>query len=249
MRQLSFMDHAFLLQERPTTPNHLCMVNIYDPGTSPNGAPSFDQIQAKLLSCVADASSFRQKLLEVPFNLDRPYWVDDPDFDLGFHVRHIALPKPGDWRQFCVQVARLHARPIDLTRPPWEMTVIDGLDNIHQFPPGCFATVLKVHHAAIDGVSGVALLNVIHDFQADAPAADEAADWAPEPLPSAQELIRLAGVHALSNPLRTARILIANAPPLARELASSLRTRNDSVRVPRTRFNTCLLYTSDAADE
>ena len=88
-------------------------------------------------STVARGSrSFRERLVRVPFDLDHPYWIEDPDFDLEFHVRHIALPQPGDWRQLCIQVARLHSRPLDLDRPLWEMYVIEGLDNVEGVPPG-----------------------------------------------------------------------------------------------------------------
>ena len=99
---------------------------------------------AKIEPSLPAAPSLRRKLVRLPFDLDRPYWIDDPDFDLEFHVRHLALPRPGDWRQFRTQVARLHSRPIDLARPPWELTVIEGLDSVQEFPPGCFAMVLKV---------------------------------------------------------------------------------------------------------
>ena len=81
--------------------------------------------------------------MRVPFDLDHPYWIEDPEFDIEFHVRHIALPKPGDWRQLCIQVARLHARPMDLTKPLWEFTIVEGLDNIEGLPPGCFALVIQ----------------------------------------------------------------------------------------------------------
>ena len=123
----------------------------------------------KIEACLPSVPSLRRKLAHLPFELDRPYWVDDPDFDLEFHVRQLALPRPGDWRQFRTQVARLHSRPVDISRPPWEMTVIEGLEPVRDLPPGCFATVIKVHHAAIDGQSGVELLNVIHDLDPTTP--------------------------------------------------------------------------------
>jgi hypothetical protein len=82
------------------------------------------------------ARAFRQKLARVAMNLDHPWWVEDSNFDLEYHVRHIALPKPGDWRQLCIQAARLHSRPLDLTKPLWEMYVIEGLDNVEGLLPG-----------------------------------------------------------------------------------------------------------------
>jgi diacylglycerol O-acyltransferase / wax synthase len=244
VHQLNMIDTAFLMSETPRTPNHLCMAGIYDPSTSPTGPPTFEQIMAKIRLCLPAAPSLRRTLVKVPLGLDRPYWVEDPDFDLEFHVRQLALPKPGDWRQYTTQVARLHARPLDLSRPPWEMTVIEGIDAIEGFPPGSFATVLKVHHAAIDGVSGVELLNLLHDLSPlGSPAVDvaDAADavdgWHAEPFPSAADLLRRAGVHAVSNPVQTVRMLTANAIPLVRELVGTMRTAGPPMRLPRTRFN------------
>ncbi len=188
-------------------------------------------------SCLPGTTSLRRKLVRVPLDLDRPYWVEDRDFDLEFHVRHLALPKPGDWTQLTKQVARLHARPLDLTSPPWEMTVIDGVDGIEGFPDGSFATVLKVHHAAIDGVSGVELLNLLHDFTPDAEQVEVPDTWHAEPLPSGRDLLRRAGFNAVSNPVNAVRMLTANASPLVREVVGSVRGVRRPTRIPRTRFN------------
>jgi len=237
MQQLSFIDNAFLLAENPRTPNHLCMVDVYDPSTAPYGPPTFEQILAKVQECLPVAPSLRRRAVNVPLDLDRAYWVEDPDFDLEFHVRHLALPRPGDWHQLCTQVARLHARPLDLSRPPWEMTVIDGLDSLASLPPGCFATVLKVHHAAIDGVSGVELLTAIHDLEPDQPKHLPADSWRPEVVPSAQWLVQQAMAHAVLNPINSARFVLANAPPLGRDLVRMVRRRSAPLRVVRTRFN------------
>ena len=84
-------------------------------------------------------------------------------------MREIALPRPGSWRQFCTQIARIHARPLDLSRPPWELYLIDGLDGIGHVPKGSMAVFLRVHHAAIDGVAGAEILTAIHTHEPDAP--------------------------------------------------------------------------------
>ena len=98
VQQLSVIDTTFLASETPRTPNHLCMTNVYDPSTAPHGRPSFEQILAKLRSCLPGTTSLRRKLVRVPLGVDRPYWVEDPDFDVEFHVRHLALPKPATGR-------------------------------------------------------------------------------------------------------------------------------------------------------
>lgn len=240
VQQLSVIDTTFFATETPRTPNHLCMVGIYDPATAPHGRPTFEQIVAKLEACLPRVPSLRRKVVRVPLDLDRPYWVDDPDFDLEFHVRHLALPRPGDWRQLRTQVARLHSRPLDMTRPPWELTVVDGVDGRGRadgYPAGCFATVLKVHHSAIDGQSGVELLNVLHDVAPDAPQEAPVDDWYPADVPAAGELLRRAGIHALTNPLQAARAVVANVSPLARQALAAGARRTPLPRTVRTRFN------------
>jgi diacylglycerol O-acyltransferase len=118
---------------------------------------------------------FREKILRVPLDLDYPYWIEDENFDIEYHVRHIALPKPGDWRQFCIQAARIHARPLDLQRPLWEMYVIEGLDSFLDLPVGSFAVLLKVHHAAIDVARGNEITALLHDVDSpDSPPPDAA---------------------------------------------------------------------------
>ena len=118
---------------------HIGSIAIYDPSTAPDGRVTFKGILEHITGRMPLVPSYRERLARVPFDLDLPYWVNDADFDLEFHVRHIALPKPGDWRQLCIQAARLHARELDLDRPLWEFYVIEGLDNVEGVPPGSFA--------------------------------------------------------------------------------------------------------------
>jgi diacylglycerol O-acyltransferase len=241
LEQLAFLDHSMLAMESPRTPNHVTPVQIYDPSTAPGGTVSFDEIFGAVRRRLPVSRMLRRKLVQVPLGLDQAYWVEDQDFDLEFHVRHIALPKPGDWRQFRTLVGRLHSRPLDLSRPPWEMTVIEGLDSIEGLPPGCFATVLKVHHAAVDGVEGVQLLTALQDQTPDAPPVELEDRWQPERDPSPWALLGRAAVHNAFAPWKGIRLAAANAGPLVRELPRlPLRLRHDRARigsVPRTRFN------------
>ena len=130
MEQLSWTDDMMLRAERPETPMQIQMLLIYDQSTAPDGKVTFKRILEEIDARLHLAPTFRRRLTELPGGLHMPYWVDDPDFDLEYHVRHIALPQPGDWRQLCIQIARIHGRQLDLRRPPWEMTVIEGL-NCH----------------------------------------------------------------------------------------------------------------------
>ena len=128
MQQLSWTDDMMLRAERPETPMQIQMLLIYDPSTAPDGRVTYKGILEEVASRLHLAPTFRRRLTELPGGLHMPYWVDDPKFDLEYHVRHIALPQPGDWRQLCIQIARIHARQIDLRRPAWEMTIIEGLN-------------------------------------------------------------------------------------------------------------------------
>jgi WS/DGAT/MGAT family acyltransferase len=232
VQQLSGQDAAFLYAETPTTPNHVAGVYIYDQSTAPGGLVTFKGILAYLEQRLQLARSFRERVVRVPLDLDHPYWVEDDCFDLEFHVRHIALPRPGNWRQLCIQAARLHARPLDLNRPLWEMTVVEGLDDVEGLPPGCFAIVWKTHHAAIDGLSGIELINAIHAAPPSTPDT-----WKPEPAPPALPLLTRAGMHALANPWRASRTLarmVPGLPAMARQIS---RPDTWPGSVPGTRFN------------
>ncbi len=169
MQQLTGMDASFLYFETPRTPMHIGSIQIYDQASLPGGVQGFKTILRHIEERLHGARTFRQKLVNVPFGLDHPYWIEDKDFDLEFHVRHIRLPQPGDWRQLCIQAARLHSRPLDLSKPLWEFTVIEGLENIPGLPKDCYAIVSKVHHACVDGVSGVDMTQAIHDLDPNNP--------------------------------------------------------------------------------
>jgi WS/DGAT/MGAT family acyltransferase len=241
MQQLNGLDAAFLNIETPAAPTHVAGLAIYDQSTAPTGAVTFKGILANIESRLHLARCFRQRLARVPFGFDHPYWIEDADFDLEFHVRHIALPKPGDWRQLCIQVARLHARPLDLNRPLWEMYVIEGLDDVEGLPLGSFAIMTKLHHAAIDGVSGVELTAALHDLAVVGDVAAPESPWVPESEPTMLELALRSTANNIKQPFRFTRILGAAAPPAVR---AYLQHREDAAvggapvsAIPRTRFN------------
>jgi WS/DGAT/MGAT family acyltransferase len=238
MQQLSGLDASFLYFETPNASTHIGSFSIYDPSTVSGGRISYEKLLADVESRLHLARCFRQKLVRVPLDLDHPYWIEDPDFDLEFHVRHIALPKPGSWRQLCEQAARLHARPLDLSRPLWELYLIEGLGEIAGAPPGAFATLMKIHHAAIDGVSGMELLAAIHDATPDATPPPPAKRWVPESDPGALELLVRALGHNVRSPFRLGRVLAQTVPGIRRYVDEQRRSRIEEVgETPRTRFN------------
>ena len=241
MEQLSGLDATFINMETRNAPTHISSLMVYDQATAPDQFVTFKGILANVESRLHLARCFRQKIVQVPFGLDHPYWIEDADFDLEFHVRHIALPKPGDWRQLCIQTARLHARPLDLDKPLWEMYVIEGLDEVEGLPPGCFAILTKIHHAAIDGVGGVEMTNAIHDLEPEGCPEPPTEPWVPESVPSVLELAIRSTVNNVQQPVRFAQILSEAAPPAIRAyLEKSYQReeqRGENVTVPRTRFN------------
>jgi WS/DGAT/MGAT family acyltransferase len=239
MQQLSPIDSAFVLLEKPRTPFHVTMVNLYDRSTCPGDPPTFEDIIEAVRLSLPVAPTFRRKIVRVPLDLDYPYWVEDEDFDLEFHMRHLALPSPGNWEQFRAQVARLVSRPLDLTRPPWEMTVIDGLDSIEGVAPGGFATVLKIHHSAIDGVAGVELITALHQDSPHEKPQKVLDRWKPESVPSNLELLQKAGWHSITRPVAIAQLLLQNATTLAGAAFEDLRSddEDDEIVVPKTRLN------------
>lgn len=239
MHQLSGQDASFLYIETPNSPMHIGAIMIYDPSTVKGGKQGFKDILRAIESRLHLARSFREKIVNVPFHLDHPWWVEDKHFDLEYHVRHIRLPEPGDWRQLCIQVARLHARPLDLTRPLWEFTVVEGLDAIPGLPKGSYAIVTKVHHACIDGVSGVDMIEAIHDLEPYPPELPQASPWVGENDPNPLELLTRAHIRILSQPFRFAEVLARSVPALGRVTRGFAERKFDQPQVqpPRTRFN------------
>lgn len=238
MEQLSGLDATFINVETHNAPTHISGLSIYDQSTAPGGLVTFKGILTNVESRLHLAGCLRRRLVEVPLGFDHPYWIEDPDFDLEFHVRHIALPKPGDWRQLCIQVARLHARPLDRGKPLWEMYVIEGLDGVEGMPPGSFALFTKVHHSAIDGVSGIEITAALHDLTPDGHATPPEREWVAESPPGIVELALRSMVNNVRQPLRFVQILGKAAPPAIRALLEWREQDDDAPReVPRTRFN------------
>ena len=249
VQQLSWTDDMMLRAETPATPLQIQMLLIYDPSTAPGRKVTFKGILEELDARLHLADVFRRRLTELPGGLHRPYWVDDPSFDLEYHVRHIGLPQPGDWRQLCIQVARLHARQIDLRRPPWEITVIEGLNSVPGVPKGSFAMALKLHHCAVDGMASVQMIAALHDLAADSPRpAGPDGPWRPGPLPSTADLLARTAINAALHPLRAGTVLVSSAPKAVRGLAGlpgklvggvASRVAGGSVSSfpPKTRFN------------
>lgn len=198
MKQLTGLDASFLYMETPTTFGHVTGLMIFE-----RPSADFDPyaaVYAKYASLVGELEPMRRRVVEVPFGLDHPYWIADPNFDLDYHVRELNVARPGRVDQLADQVARIHGRPMDRTRPLWEVYVIDGLES------GRWALLTKYHHATIDGASGQLMLEIITDTESDAPPPGESPPWDPEPIPSDAELLRSALRNLARNPLKAMRV-------------------------------------------
>jgi diacylglycerol O-acyltransferase len=215
MQRLTGLDATFLYMETPTNHMHVASTVVLDPTTVPGGY-SFEKAKALVENRLPLLPPFRRRLVEVPFGLHHPIWIEDPDFDLDYHVRRAALPSPGGKRELQEFAADVFSRPLDRSRPLWEMFVVEGLENGH------IAIVTKTHHAAIDGVSGAELTVNLLDLQPEAlviPPPDP--PWQPDRVPSDLEMVAYA-VNSLSrSPWRAAK-----AARRTVELALNLRRRN-----------------------
>ena len=214
MRQLSGMDVNFLNMETPTTFGHVCSLNIYDPTTAPGGA-GLEATKEIILERIDQLAPFRRRLVEVPLSLDLPYWLEDPHFDIDFHVRHHAVPPPGTPQQLAEAVSRIIARPLDRSRPLWELYVIEGVDDGR-----LIAQLTKIHHAAIDGASGALMLSAILDTDPTFRPTGSPAPWEPERMPSDDEMMRLTMREFLRRPEKFIRLGIRTT----RDLATATRS-------------------------
>jgi WS/DGAT/MGAT family acyltransferase len=240
MRQLSGQDASFLYLDAPNSDLHSTLVFIYDPSTAAKQPIGFKDILRHVESRLPVSSIFRQRLVRVPLELDFPYWVDDPNFDIEYHVRHMALPKPCDWRQFYILASRLNAPPLDLSRPPWEMVVIEGLDNLDGLPKGSFALLIKGHHCAMDGHTAAELTMGLHDLSADGSQKVEVPAVAYSPNERISFLTMLA--NAVTNNLGAPMKMAAPAKRALPGLAATLnrfykRSAEQPHSNPVTRFN------------
>jgi diacylglycerol O-acyltransferase / wax synthase len=238
MQQLTGMDASFLYMETPNAPMHISGLSIYDQSTAPGGKVRFKDIIENFNHRLRALPIMTRKLVEVPMNLDHPYWVSDGHFDPEFHIRHLALPKPGDWRQLCILVSRLHARPLDRNHPLWEVYIIEGLDNVEGVPKGSFAVFSKTHHAAIDGTSGMEITAATHDLSADYTTSREPMIVEVDNQPSKMELFARAQINNIKKPFNFISVARNTVPGMAKAYNMTRKGELQTVKnIPRTRFN------------
>src|SRR3954464_14208398 len=215
MQQLTGLDAAFLAMETPSVYGHVGSICVLDPSTAPEPL-TLERLTALVSERLHLVPPFRRRLVGVPLGLDQPYWIEDPDFDIEFHVRELALPAPGDDRQLAKQTARLHARQLDRRRPLWELYLIQGLEG------GRVAVYTKVHHAAIDGVSGNDILTALLDLTPEGRDTEDAPPWECDPVPGNMRMLASSALSLAGQPLRAARLtygILRSLPSLAKSPA------------------------------
>lgn len=221
MQRLSGIDASFLYLETPSAHMHVCMTGIYDTSTMPNGY-SFEAFRDHIVGRFHSIPAFTRRLVEVPFQLHHPMWVEDPDFDPDYHVRRITAPEPGGRRELAAVAAQIASVPLDRTKPLWEVWVIEGLKHDR------IGFVAKVHHAAIDGASGAEIMTELYDLEPSPPPRPEVVPTPPEAVPTDIEMILGAFASRLRRTARTVPLVgrtvqsVANVVSNRRDPAGSV---------------------------
>src|SRR3954471_1939737 len=217
MRQLTSLDAQFLALETPRQSGHVGGLAILDTSTTATGTLTVADIQALIAERLPLLPPLRWRLREVPLGLDYPYWADDIDFDLDFHVRELALPAPGSDAQLAEQVARIVSRPLDRAKPLWELYLISGLESGHT------AMLTKIHHALIDGMSGAEIMGLLLDLEPEGREVTTPDRWGDdEPPPGELGMLARGLLGATRYPLRALRSLPAAVPNIEETPFSTL---------------------------
>jgi len=195
------MDSTFLYIETPTSPMHIGAVAIVE------GTLKFDEFKKTIASRIHQVPKLRQRLVEVPFSIDHPYWVDDPDFNIDMHIDHIALPKPGSWKNLRRLASKIFSEPLDKSKPLWSFTFVEGLDTLSQVKPGSIAIISKIHHVAIDGIGGAGLLGIVFDLGPQVNKIPEPREFKPAPLPNELAIILKSTMSFAQKPLKFPNLL------------------------------------------
>jgi diacylglycerol O-acyltransferase / wax synthase len=206
VRQLTSVDAQFLALESARQTGHVAGLAILDTSTAPGGKLDVADIKRLMEERLPLLPPLRWRLAEIPFGLDYPFWIDDPDFDLDFHVRELALPSPGSDQQLAEQVSRIVARPLDRARPLWELYLVHGLES------GCAAMLTKIHHALIDGMSGAEIMGLLLDLSPEGRELPDTPRHEPDRDPRDLELLGRGLLGLPRYPLRLLRSLPAAVP-------------------------------------
>lgn len=242
MQQLSAQDAQFLYMETNKSLSQVTSVAIFDPSSAPGGTVRFKQIIEHVRSRVHTSPIYKRRIYHVPLELDYPYWIDDEHFDIEYHINHGRLPYPADWRQLCIHLARFHSRPLDMQRAPWEMYVIEGIDNVPGIPKGSYAIATKIHHAAADGMAIVNFFGGLMDIDLKGTPVmpvKQRITSARNEKPTPFQMSARGLFNSLRSPVKVAESLMKYAPSMVQTAKKRLsdKQREAKSTVPLTRFN------------
>jgi WS/DGAT/MGAT family acyltransferase len=225
MQRLTGFDAGFFHVETAGAHMHVGQTCVFDPSTAPEGH-SFGRARQLIEDRLHLVPPFRRRLAEIPLRLYHPVWLEDPDFDLDYHLRPAALPEPGGVAELADFTAEVMSRPLHRHRPPWEMYVVEGLEG------GMVASVTKVHHAAIDGLSGAEIMASLLDLSPDSVTAPPEQAWEPDRV-SSLDLGRAALGELARQPRTVARLA---SRTVGSALALRRRNRSEGAPPPPTPF-------------
>jgi WS/DGAT/MGAT family acyltransferase len=238
--RLTALDASFLWFERPGVPIHVGAVATFEAGPllDADGKLRLADLRARIGARIGGMPRLRRRLATVPFDLDRPHWVDDPDFDIARHVGEVKVPPPGDDAALRRLAGRLQSEMLPRDRPLWDLRFVTGLNGNR------VGLIERVHHALVDGVSDVDLATVLLDLEPDAPAPPPPDAWSPPPPPDTATRLADALRDRAGDPVRAAR-RIASAASRPADVVRALRTVGsglgalvgDSIFAPRTSLN------------
>ncbi len=238
IQQISGQDATFLYAESPTSPMHIATLTIVEGSLK---SEDFKDIVASKLHLIP---KFRKRLLNVPLNLDYPYWVDDPNFDIDLHINRLRLPDPSDWKTLREMTSSIFSSPLDLRRPLWSISFIEGLDEVSQVPKGSVAIVTKVHHVMIDGSSGVGIMGLLFEKSIEEKNKKIAKPkpFEPEPLPDEINLLLKSSQSFFKDPLKAPKLFGETAYSFIKgrmksQLIGKKTIHKSSHSVPNTIFN------------
>jgi WS/DGAT/MGAT family acyltransferase len=227
LQAISGMDATFLYTETPTSPMNIGSVLVIE------GSLDFKSFRDIVHSRIHMFPKLRQRLMYVPLSIDYPYWVDDPHFDIDLHIQHIALPKPGSWKQLRNVASQIFSEPLDQSRPLWSITFVEGLDTIPQVPAGSVAIIAKIHHVAMDGMGSAGLFGLFLDFTPEKSVIPEPQPYNPKPLPNEIALMIKSAMSFAQEPLKFPKLITST---LTATLKAGFITRVQRQQLPTAPF-------------
>lgn len=228
MEAISGLDATFLYAETPTSPMHIGSVAVIE------GALDYRTFKAHLESRIHQIPRFRQRLVSIPFSIDYPYWVDDPNFNINLHLKRLSLPKPHSWQELRTMSSSIFSEHLDRSRPLWSIAFVEGIDGIDQVPKGSIALISKVHHVAVDGMAGANLLSLIFEMTDKATKPKAPRPFKPKPLPNEVNLLAKSARSFAKKPLKFPKII---KDTVASTLKAGFVTRSQLVELPTSPFS------------